>query len=132
LLVLTIVMTEWKFDQSPMVAIWEVTRACDLCCVHCRASAMPQPDPRELSNREALDLMDQMVELKPGVLVLTGGDPLKRADLFPLIEAAAGRGLSVAITPSVTPLLTAAAIQNLAAAGVGASRWSRWSRRGDA
>jgi radical SAM protein len=80
---------------------------------------MPQPDPRELSHREALDLIDQLVELKPGILVLTGGDPLKRADLFALIEAAVGRGLSVAITPSVTPLLTAEAIRRLAAAGVG-------------
>jgi MoaA/NifB/PqqE/SkfB family radical SAM enzyme len=96
---MTIVMTESTFDQSPMVAIWEVTRACDLCCAHCRASAMPQPDPRELSNKEALDLIDQLAELKPGVLVLTGGDPLKRADLFPLCGGSRAR--AYAMTGSV-------------------------------
>jgi len=118
LLLLGIVMTEWKFDQSPMVAIWEVTQACDLRCVHCRASAMPRRGPRELSRGEAVDLIDQLHELKPGVLVLTGGDPLKRPDLFTLIGTAVRRQLSVAITPSVTPLLTTSAIQRLAAAGV--------------
>jgi radical SAM protein len=107
------------FDRAPAVAIWEVTRACDLCCVHCRASAIPSRDPSELSTDEAADLIDQLGELSPGVLVLTGGDPLKRPDLFGLIETAVQRSLSVAITPSVTPLLTAAAIRHLADAGIG-------------
>jgi radical SAM protein len=106
------------FFVSPMVAVWEVTRACDLACVHCRASAMPRSDPRELSTAESLDLIDQLRDLNPGVLVLTGGDPLKRPDLLPLIEAAVDAGLRVAITPSVTPLLTADAIAQLAAAGI--------------
>ena len=106
------------FAVSPLVAIWEVTRACDLACVHCRASAMSRPDPRELSTADSLDLIRQFRELSPGVLVLTGGDPLKRPDLFPLIEAAVDEGLTVAITPSVTALLTADAIERLAAAGV--------------
>lgn len=43
------------FDHAPLVAIWEVTRACDLRCLHCRASAMPSRDPRELSTAEAFD-----------------------------------------------------------------------------
>jgi radical SAM protein len=106
------------FSVSPMVAIWEVTRACDLACVHCRASAMPCSDPRQLSTAASLDLIEQFRELNPGVLVLTGGDPLKRPDLFLLIEAAVAAGLTVAITPSVTPLLTAGAIERLAAVGI--------------
>jgi radical SAM protein len=105
-------------DARPLVAIWEVTRACNLRCLHCRASAMPYADPRELSRREALALVDQFRELAPGVLVLTGGDPLKRPDLLALIEHAVEADLTVAIAPSVTPLLTAAAIEQLAAAGV--------------
>jgi len=109
---------EQCFDVSPMVAIWEVTRACDLACVHCRASAMPWRDPRELSTADGLDLIGQLRELSPGVVVLTGGDPLKRADLFELIGAAVSRNLALAITPSVTPLLTADAIRRLAAAGI--------------
>ena len=109
---------ENDFNRAPLVAIWEVTRACDLCCVHCRASARPNRDPHELSTEEAIGLIDQLRELEPGVVVLTGGDPLKRPDLFALIEAAVRAQLNVAITPSVTPLLTADTIRRLAAAGI--------------
>lgn len=111
-------MRTGNFEHAPLVAIWEVTRACDLACVHCRASANSCADPLELSTAEAFNLIEQMRDLHPGVLVLTGGDPLKRADLLPIIRRAVERGLSVAITPSVTPLLTAEAIEDLAAAGV--------------
>jgi radical SAM protein len=103
---------------SPAVAIWEVTRACALRCRHCRASAIPCRDPRELRTAEAYDLLDQLRELNPGVLVLTGGDPLERPDLFAIVEAAVRRGLRVAVAPSVTPRLTGAAIHRLADAGV--------------
>jgi len=101
-------------DHRPLVAIWEVTRACDLRCLHCRASATTCRDPRELSTAQALALVDQLAELAPGVLVLTGGDPLKRPDLFEIIDRAVARQLAVAIAPSVTPLLTAGAIERLA------------------
>jgi radical SAM protein len=107
-----------SLDWKPVVAIWEVTRACDLRCLHCRALATPCRDPHELSAREARELIDQLCELEPGVVVLTGGDPLKRPDLFTLIEEATRRRLPIAITPSVTPLLTADAIRRLVAAGV--------------
>jgi radical SAM protein with 4Fe4S-binding SPASM domain len=106
------------FDHTPIVAIWEVTRACDLRCVHCRADAIPRRDPRELSTTDGLELIDQLAELAPGVVVLTGGDPLKRPDLFLLITAAIRRNLRVAIAPSVTPLLTRDTIARFAAAGV--------------
>jgi radical SAM protein len=79
---------------------------------------MPERDPRELSTHEALDLIEQLAELDPGVLVLTGGDPLKRPDLFRLIAAATARNLSVAVAPSVTPLVTADVMRRLAAEGV--------------
>jgi radical SAM protein len=111
-------MTTTDFSQSPLVAIWETTRACDLACLHCRACATPTRDPTELSTSEAFDLLDQLQELGPCVLVLTGGDPLKRPDLFAIVEAAVARGLEVALAPSVTPLLTAETIQRLAHAGV--------------
>jgi radical SAM protein with 4Fe4S-binding SPASM domain len=103
--------------RSPVVAIWEVTRACDLACRHCRACAVAEPSPDELTAAEAVDLVDQLVELSPGVLVLTGGDPLKRDDLLTIVARAAAAGLRVAIAPSVTPLLTDAAIAGLSGAG---------------
>jgi AdoMet-dependent heme synthase len=104
--------------RYPAVVIWEVTRACDLCCVHCRACAVPARDPRELTTSEASRLIAQVRELDPGVLVLTGGDPLKRPDLFAIIDEAVRQGIRVAVAPSVTPLLTRDAIRRFAAAGV--------------
>lgn len=67
---------------------------------------------------EGLELLDQLRELQPAVVVLTGGDPLKRPDLALLLAAAARRGLPIAIAPSVTPLLTVDAIHRLADGGV--------------
>ena len=100
------------------MAIWEVTRACGLACLHCRASAVPDRDPRELTTAEAFALVGQLRELDPGVVVLTGGDPFERPDLFELIAEAVRQGLRVAIAPSVTPRLTPDAIRRLAGAGV--------------
>ena len=77
---------------TPVVAIWEVTRACTLECRNCRATAVPHRDAAELTTAEGLDLLDQMAELTkpragaaPGLLVLTGGDPLERPDLETLV-----------------------------------------------
>ena len=111
-------MSARSLAWTPAVAIWEVTRACDLCCLHCRARATPERHPRELSTREAFDLVEQLHDLDPGVVVLTGGDPFKRPDLFEIIEAAVRRKLRVAVAPSVTPKLTHEAIGRLATAGV--------------
>ena len=73
--------------------IWEVTRACALACVHCRADAIPCRDPRELSTEEGIALIDQVRgfgEPAP-LLVLTGGDPMRRPDLAKLVRYAVGR-----------------------------------------
>lgn len=80
--------------QRPFIVIWEVTRACDLACVHCRAEAIPLPHPLELTSEEGVALIDQVAALgtPPPLFVLTGGDPLKRPDLLDLVRHAAGRG----------------------------------------
>jgi AdoMet-dependent heme synthase len=109
---------ERSLAWNPAVAIWEVTRACKLACIHCRACATPGRDPRELTTGEAFDLIGQLRALAPGVVVLTGGDPFERPDLEAIIGEAVGRGLRVAIAPSVTPSLTPDAIARLAALGV--------------
>lgn len=111
-------MDSLDFDRTPLTVIWEVTRACDLRCAHCRAEAQPTAMPGELDTRQGLDLLDQIAELRPGVLVLTGGDPLKRADLFTLIAGAAERGIPLAVTPSGTPLLTRGALERMRDLGV--------------
>ncbi|MDP1561914.1 MAG: TIGR04053 family radical SAM/SPASM domain-containing protein [Pirellulaceae bacterium] len=107
------------YDRSPMLVFYELTRACDLVCLHCRACAQSQRDPGELGTDQAKRLIDQLSEFPElPMLVLTGGDPFKREDLFELIEYATNRGLSVSITPSATPLVTAEAVKRLASLGV--------------
>jgi MoaA/NifB/PqqE/SkfB family radical SAM enzyme len=109
-----------RFDRAPRRVYWELTRACDLACRHCRAEAVPEPDPAELTAPEGLALIDRLARFGAPLphLVLTGGDPLKRPDLFELIAAARARGFGVSVAPSATPLLTPQMIARLAAAGV--------------
>ncbi|MGD0939734.1 MAG: TIGR04053 family radical SAM/SPASM domain-containing protein [Terracidiphilus sp.] len=106
------------FNERPFIAIWEVTQACDLACVHCRASAQPDRDPMELSTAEGKDLIDQIAALKVPVFVLSGGDPIKRPDLFELIGHARSLGVRVSLTPSATPLLTKDIVVRLKGAGL--------------
>ncbi len=105
-------------DRSPFTVIWEVTRACDLRCVHCRADAQSRRDPRELSTEEGRRLLEDVRKLESPVFIFTGGDPLRRPDLFELVDYAVELGLNVAITPSGTPLLTPAVVQRFRACGV--------------
>src|SRR5664279_3038396 len=106
------------FNQRPFIAIWEVTQACDLACVHCRASAQPNRHPLELTTDEGKQLIHQVAELKVPVFVLTGGDPIKRPDLFELIDHARQVGVRVSLTPSATPLLTKDIVVRLKDAGL--------------
>ncbi len=106
------------FNERPFIAIWEVTQACDLACVHCRASAQPERHPMELTTAEGKQLIDQIAELRVPVFVLTGGDPIKRPDLFELIAHAGARGVRVSLTPSATPLLTREIVAQLKDAGL--------------
>ncbi len=106
------------FSERPFIAIWETTQACDLACVHCRACAQPLRSPLELSRREAERLIDEIAALRVPVFVLTGGDPLKRPDIYDLVEYATRRGVRISLTPSATPLLTRQAIAELQSRGL--------------
>ncbi|HUY98104.1 MAG TPA: radical SAM protein [Verrucomicrobiae bacterium] len=92
----------------PHVVSWEVTRACQLHCRHCRARALRRRDPGELSLAECQHVLDDLADgfERPPVLVLTGGDPLERDDLESIIAGGVARGITVALAPSVTPRLT--------------------------
>jgi radical SAM protein len=107
-----------NFDQSPMLVIWEATQACDLECVHCRASAQSERDPQELTTEQGYRLLDQIRSFGEPLMVFTGGDPLKRPDLYDLIRYSVKIGLKTNVTPSATPLLTNEAIDAFKAAGV--------------
>jgi radical SAM protein len=108
------------FNRSPFLVIWEVTRACALACVHCRADAIPCRDPGELTTEEGRRFIDQVAafEGRKPLLVLTGGDPMRRPDLEALVAWGAGAGLTVALTPSGTAAATPKRLAQLKAAGL--------------
>jgi radical SAM protein len=108
-----------SFRHSPMLVFYELTQACDLVCRHCRACAQARPDPAELDTESSKRLIEQLTEFPESpMLILTGGDPLKRADVFSLIEHAVSLGVEVSITPSATPLVTREAIRRMRDAGI--------------
>jgi AdoMet-dependent heme synthase len=107
-----------NFDETPFLAIWEVTQSCDLACKHCRAAAQPVPHPDELTTAEGRALIDQIAAMHVPIFVFTGGDPLKRKDVFELVRYAAEKGVQVAVTPSATPLLTREALFQFKEAGL--------------
>lgn len=93
------------FAERPFLVFWEVTRACALACKHCRAEAQPKRHPQELSEAEAFELVDQLAELKPPMLILTGGDPLMRRDVLAIARRATDAGMRVGLSPSGTARL---------------------------
>jgi AdoMet-dependent heme synthase len=114
-------MKKIDYDVNPFIVIWEVTRACQLKCVHCRADAQLTPDPRELTHAEGINLIDQIYEMDNPMLVFSGGDCMMREDLFELADYAVKKGMRVSMTPSATPNVTKEKMQR--AKEVGLSRW---------
>jgi radical SAM protein len=110
------------YARTPLNVYWEMTQACALACRHCRAGAMPEPHPGQLTPEESMRFVRQLAEFgdPPPQLVLTGGDPLLRPDLFELIDEARALGIPVAITPAATPLLTADVLARLKEHGIDA------------
>jgi len=80
---------------SPRLQIvaWEVTRSCNLNCVHCRASSNSGPYPGEMDTKGALSVIDQITEAGWPIVILTGGEPLLRKDIFTLAAYGADKGL---------------------------------------
>lgn len=112
---------KWDFQERPLLVFWETTRACQLVCRHCRAEAIRERDSQELTYEEGVRLLKSISSFGPPspIVVLTGGDVLMRPDAFDLVSAGVDMGLSMALAPSVTPLLSRATLGKLAEAGVG-------------
>jgi radical SAM protein len=112
--------TTIDLDRRPMLVFWELTRACLLACRHCRAAAIGEPLPGELSHEQGVSFIESLTGFgRPyPVLVLTGGDVLMRDDVVQLAAHARALGLPVAIAPSVTPRLDPTVLAGLRRIGV--------------
>ncbi len=105
-----------KHHQLRLVA-WETTRNCNLACVHCRAAATQGPYAGELDTERAFNLLDQIAEVAKPIIILTGGEPLLRDDIFDIAKHGHALGLKMVMAPNGT-LITAAVAQKMAASGI--------------
>jgi AdoMet-dependent heme synthase len=89
-------------ENKPRLIFWEVTKGCNLRCIHCRASATELSSPKDLSTHAALGIIDQIAEAYNPILILSGGEPLYRSDIFQLANHATEKGLRVALATNGT------------------------------
>ena len=95
--------SEEAVQYLPKLIAWEVTRSCNLACRHCRASAEKGPYPGELTTEQGKALLDDIASFANPVLIMTGGDPLMRADIWELAEHGIKQaGLRVVMSPNGT------------------------------
>ncbi len=112
-------------DSDPFIVFWEVTRACALSCVHCRAKAEPKAHPLELTTDECMGVVDSLADFSASpMLILSGGDPFMRRDIFDIVERAVSKSLTVAVAPSATALVTEERLRKLVELGVSSVSFS--------
>ena len=103
--------------SNPRLVFWELTTGCNLRCIHCRASATELMSPDDLSTRECLQIVDQLASYAPFILVLSGGEPLWRRDVFEIAERAVSHGIRVALATNGT-LLDEAMAERIKESGI--------------
>jgi radical SAM protein with 4Fe4S-binding SPASM domain len=89
-------------QNKPRLIFWELTKGCNLRCIHCRASATELSSPSDLSTQAARDIIDEVAAVSTPILVLSGGEPLFRSDIFQLARYATDKGLRVALATNGT------------------------------
>ena len=104
-------------QNKPRLIFWELTKGCNLRCIHCRASATELSSPDDLSTQAARDIIDQIAEISTPILVLSGGEPLFRSDIFQLARYGTDKGLRVALATNGT-LVTKPVAQMIVDSGV--------------
>ena len=109
------------FDQpypAPRLLFWETTAGCNLRCIHCRRMTVAdQLLPQDLTTAEAKTMIDQIVAVGRPILVLSGGEPLFRPDIFEIARYATDQGLIVALATNGT-LITAEVAQKIKDSGI--------------
>ena len=104
-------------QNKPRLIFWELTKGCNLRCIHCRASATELSSPSDLSTETAKAIIDQIAEVSSPILVLSGGEPLFRSDIFELARYGTSKGLRVALATNGT-LVTKQVAQKIVDSGV--------------
>jgi len=89
-------------QNKPRLIFWELTKGCNLRCIHCRATATELSSPDDLSTQSAREIIDQIAEVSTPILVLSGGEPLYRSDIFQLARYGTDKGLRVALATNGT------------------------------
>ncbi len=87
---------------KPRLIFWEVTKGCNLRCIHCRATATELSSPLDLPSSKALEIIGEIANYGNPILVLSGGEPLYRHDIFDLARSGTDRGLRVALATNGT------------------------------
>jgi heme b synthase len=92
-----------ELSNLRMVA-WEVTRSCNLACAHCRAASQKRLYSGELTTSECFQVIDEIASFVQPVIILTGGEPLLRKDIFKIIAYGKVKGLTMVMAPNGTLL----------------------------
>ena len=106
-----------KGGATLRLVAWETTRNCNLSCIHCRAAATMGPHEGELDTEAGLALLDQIREVGKPVVILTGGEPLMREDIFELARHGTRKGLRMVMAPNGT-LITKNIAKQMADSGI--------------
>ncbi|MEW5908745.1 MAG: heme b synthase [Thermodesulfobacteriota bacterium] len=104
-------------SEAPRLVAWEITRNCNLDCVHCRAAATRGPYTGELDTEAAFRLVDEIALLGNPIVILTGGEPLLRKDIFDVASYGTRKGLRMVMAPNGT-LITELLAKRIADAGI--------------
>ncbi|SMC24864.1 heme b synthase [Desulfacinum hydrothermale DSM 13146] len=103
--------------SSLRLVAWEVTRTCNLSCIHCRAAALDKPYDNELSSQECRRVLDEIASFAKPIIILTGGEPLMRPDIFELAAYGNELGLRMTMAPNGT-LVTQKAVRKMVESGI--------------
>jgi len=106
-----------KKEATLRLVAWEITRNCNLSCIHCRASATKGPYTGELDTGTCLQLIDQIAETGTPIVILTGGEPLIKPDIFEIAKYGTDKGLRMVMAPNGT-LITETSAKQMADAGI--------------
>jgi len=94
-------LLQFSRDKKPVV-VWNVTRACNLNCVHCYARAVEQKHEKELTHDQGLAVIDDLADFGAPVILFSGGEPLMRPDLTELARYAVSKGMRAVISTNGT------------------------------